>query len=289
MQASMPAKVETSAPGQAGPPVDYARTVDELLQLYTRIDMAAVALPIADLTSRHTGKIGVRLKEQWRGIWMGELFTPLCLRPLVTGILHWHFHHRLSALRQHILLETAFSEDGAKATLARIDRAVDFWRWRIGLGSILFTWVLPLSGPVLALWHWAFPDAPLTPPPWAVLAAALFSVAYAFAALASAFSIKRGLMLGGRGRAAYRPDLLPESAGYAREKEILGPLGLVVSEFPLDLALFLGYALLFPLAMYAIAPNDALPGFAVPAFIVVLVFLLVSKIVWTRRKELGRA
>jgi hypothetical protein len=47
MQASMPANVEALPSAQAAPVIDYSRTVDELLELYARIDLAAVALPFA--------------------------------------------------------------------------------------------------------------------------------------------------------------------------------------------------------------------------------------------------
>ena len=152
MQANSPAKIDTT-PGQAGPVIDYARTVDELLELYSGLDQAAVALPRTDV-----GYISHRPPSRW---WfqVGEVPFHSFYRPVVRSLLHWHFRRRLSALRQHILLETRFSEDAVKGALAKIDRAIDFWRLRITVGSVLFGWVLPLWGPALAAWRWAFPQA----------------------------------------------------------------------------------------------------------------------------------
>src|SRR5262245_16270160 len=138
MQANKPAKIDTSTRGPAGPAIDYAGAVDELLELYTRIDLAAVALPIADYISLHLRrwKPPVSANE-----WNGDSLALISIRPLVTVMLHGHFHRRLRALRRHIMLATAFSEDAAQAALARIDRAMDFWKPHITVASILFTWL----------------------------------------------------------------------------------------------------------------------------------------------------
>jgi hypothetical protein len=228
---------------------------------------------------------------------MGEIGRPfIFLRPVALGILHWHFRNRLLALRQHILLETAFSEDGAKATLPRIDRATSFWKQRATIGSILFSWILPLGGPVVAAWKWLFPAAFWTPSSWLVIWAALSSLAWAILVLRTAFSAKRGLMLGGRDHEVYWPRNLSGAGGYAQEKEILGPLGLAKSEFPLDAIFFMGWGLLYPIlnsGTNILAQPHLEPGpirflvsytllFVLPMWILVVLAL-------SRRKKLGRA
>ena len=302
MQASMPAKVDTSTPGQAGPVIDYARTVDDLLQLYTRIDLAAVALPIVG------GPIlGILRWKHPRstngGFWStfnGDGFVLISIRPLVTRMLHGHFHRRLRALRQHILLDTAFSEDAAKSALARIDRAMDFWKQHITVGSILFGWfpvVAGLVGSVIAVGKSLFPNVDLGAffaQPWVVVTLIVtivslpFLALYLLAFLGSAFEVKRGLMLGGKGHEAYSPTSLPGPGGYAQERKILGALGLAVSEFPLDLVfnvpgmLFLVFG--FKTSVDKFGPTNSL----ILTLLTATLFAAFELILWFRRKKLGR-
>ena len=247
MQASMPANVEALPSAQAAPSVDYATALDKLLHLYTGIDKAAVALPFV------SGSPGRQDRSLTRWKWqMGEIGTPfIFLRPVALGFLHWHFRNRLLTLRQHVLLETQFSEDREKATLAKIDRATDFWKQRATVGSILFSWIIPLGGPVIAVWKWLFPNAFWVPPSWFVPWAALSSLLWALLVLRTAFAAKRGLMLGGRDHTVYRPYNLSGAGGYAQEREILGPLGLAKSEFPIDAMLFMGWGFLYTIVIHS--------------------------------------
>jgi hypothetical protein len=218
------------------------------------------------------------------------------VRPFAIGLLHWHFRSRLSELRRRILLETNFSEDRAKAALVKIDRSLDVWQQRTTVRSILFTWVLPLVGPLTALWNWLFPGDFLILPSWTRLAV-FFSLSYALSILATAFLVKRGLMLGGTDRAAYYPGFLPGQGGYGQEKAILKPLGLAVSEFPLDAAIFVGSLVLVPLSMSAqlemfraFQPNTEFASF--PTFwssvLGNIFWLIVMGVALLRRRRLGR-
>ena len=299
MQANKPAKIDTSTPGQAGPAIDYARDVDELLQLYTRIDLAAVALPIVDFCG---SSILLRRKPQRSTndvFWNGDGFGVIPIRPLVIRMLHGHFHRRLRALRQHIMLATVFSEDAAKAALARIDRAMDFWKPRITVGSILFGWLPVLVGMVgsVAAVGTLFPKVDLGAlfaQPWVVAtfgATIVFSIIlaiYLLIFLGSAFQVKRGLMLGGKGREACFPISLPGPGGYAQERKVLGALGLAVSEFPLDLVFGIPGLLLLVFGFKSIGDYFGPTIGLVLALFVGALFAAFHLISWRRRKKLGR-
>jgi hypothetical protein len=289
MQPSLAAKADTSPAGQPSQTIDYARTVDELLQLYTRIDMAAVDLPLVGFNTKFfkflrqppsppaNGGFWKRVKGSYNG---DVEFALVSIRPLVTRMLRGHFRRRLRLLRQRILLETAFSEDPAGGALARIDRALDFWKRHITVGLILFGWFPLLVGPVTALAKWLFPDeVPLAfrsewiePTIWILF----FSIFYLFIFLGSAFAVKRGLMLGGTGSDTYNPSSLPGQGGYGQERKILGPLGLTPSEFPLDLIFAIPLALFFAMGSY----------FGVAFALLMVAYGLIS---WIRRRKLGRS
>jgi hypothetical protein len=265
------------------PSRDYIHTVDDLLQLYSRVDKATASLPTASampflkytwtLVKLYFALIGdiilivpinviVFIRNIFPGrwsykcfscrylkavgcwIWTGECYLPtLFLRPLTIGLLHWHFRRRLSVLRHQLLMETGFSEDAAKPALAKIDRAMDVWQQRTTFRSIVLVWFLPLMGPVTQAWQSFVPVGLMPSPLWARYAAIL-SFSYALAFLGTAFLVKRGLMLGATGPDAYYPGFVPGPGGYLQEKTILSSLGLKVREFPLDSAILVGGFLL---------------------------------------------
>lgn len=265
------------------PARDYSRTVDDLLQLYSRIDKATASLPTASampflkytwsFVKLYFALIGdiilivpinviVFIRNIFPGrwsykcfscrylkavvcwVWTGECYPPtIFFRPLTIGLLHWHFRSRLAALRHQLLLETGFSEDAAKPALARIDQAMDVWQQRTTFRSIVLVWFLPLMGPVTQAWQFFVPAGLMPSPVWARYAA-IFSLSYALAFLGSAFLVKRGLMLGATGPDAYYPGFVPGPGGYLQEKTILSSLGLKVREFPLDSAILVGGFLL---------------------------------------------
>jgi|GEM_PF-4227446 len=290
------------ASAQPGPnaSVDFTSSVEELLKLYVDVEKTAMRLSF----------IGPSFWQrpadwEWKGLSkvtaMGEINRRTYLRPLVIGMLHWHFRNRLMAVRKMILLETRFSESAAKNCLERIDRAIDFWRLRITIGSILFGWFIPLAGPATAIWKWVVPQSVVILPPEVIWIVCTSSAFYCLLFLTGSFVTKRGLMLGGSGFAASNPYLFTEPGGYAREREILGPMGIAVSELPIDLicatasvciiALF--QLAFFPFLNYSVLVQSsdlvsvisALGGSLIMAALVVWKFIVRP---WRRRKSLGR-
>jgi hypothetical protein len=226
--------------------------------------------------------------------WSGESSIILLqIRPLTIFFLHWHFRSRLSTLHHYLLLETSFSEDPAKAAIAKIDRAKAFWG-QSSFGSIILTWIIPLLGPFIEVVKLV---VPFSLPQWGS-AVAIISVGYILNFPVSAFMAKRGLMLDGSGSTALYPGLLPGSGQYGRERDLFSSLGIKVSEFPIDITLliigaiftFITYRLQFQL--YGFLYNTAswspetnvLIGRAIGTpFSVALVI-----VVWLRRQRLGR-
>jgi hypothetical protein len=300
MQENKSAKVDNLMPGQAGPAIDYALAVDELLQLYTRIDLASVALPMVGFGSSILPFVKREPQRSTNdGHWNGDGFAFISIRPLVTRMLHGHFHRRLRALRQHVMLATAFSEDAAKVALARIDRAMDFWKPHITVGSILFGWLPILVGMVgsVAAVGTLFPRVDLGAlfaHSWVVTAFGatifwgLFLALYLFIFLGSAFAVKRGLMLGGKGRGAYYPNSLPGSGSYAQERKVLGGLGLAISEFPLDLVFAIPGSLFLVFGFKGIGDYIGPTAGLIFALLWVALSAVYYLIGWRRRKKLGR-
>jgi hypothetical protein len=79
---------------------------------------------------------------------------------------------------------------------------------------------------------------PFSLPQWGPLLA-IFSFGYLLIIPLSAFTVKRGIMLGASGNESYFPGFLHGSGYYAREREALSRMGLQLNEFPLDIALIL--------------------------------------------------
>lgn len=273
--------------GEGGPKIDTYHTtidasVDELLQLYARIDKAAQSLPtvsampfvqlfwnsikfcfalvgdilliipniVVFIRNLFPGRWSYKcfswkfLKAAASWVWTGEVWIPsISFRPLSIGLLHWHFRNRLAALRRHIVLDSGFAGDMSKAPLAKIDRAIELWQPHATLKSILFVWILPLVGPVTSLWNWFFPENFSLPPLW-IRFAVFISLSYALSILATSVIVKRGLMLGATGQAAHYPGFLPGPGAYAQEKKTLTALGLTASEFPLDAVVLFGSLIL---------------------------------------------
>jgi hypothetical protein len=234
-------------------------------------------------------------KAIWTWFWNGECVFPfISFRPLVAFLLHQHFRNRLSVLRRRLLLEASLSEEGAKATLIKIDRALAFWA-TASFGTIVLAWVLPLIGPAIEL---AKLLLPVNLPGWS-RPIGITTVVYILSVLIAAVCVKRGLMLGASGPAALYPGFWSGAQGYEREREILQPLGLALSEFPLDAALLVAslvfslitvrsqmelYEAIFPFDQTAQEPATTLARFATPALYAVGIVIALA-----RRKKLGRA
>lgn len=165
----------------------------------------------------------------------GECYAPtVFFRPLTEFILNAHFRNRLTALRRSLLLEQSISENDQKAVLSKIDGALNLWA-SATVASVFFTYLLPASGPVIELCKWL---VPASLPHWTKYLVEP-SIAYALSFLATAFLVKRGLMLGATGRPAYFPGALGQPAAYAKEREILNKIGVTAIEFPLDIAVWM--------------------------------------------------
>jgi hypothetical protein len=138
------------------------------------------------------------------------------------------------------------------------------------------------------------PNTVLSPPSWLVLATLVLSLIYGLSFLNGAFNVKRGLMLGGVGLAASDPDLLPGAGGYAQEREILGPLGLAISEFPLDLVFSIVSLVPFLWMLWMYGYGDEAGDelfFSIQRSMLTLLTLLMIGLAWfawVRRKKLGR-
>ena len=275
--------------------IDFPSAVEELLQLYAETEKAALMLPFTGPRYRDR-PAGWETKGFWKSVSIGEMPFGAYLRPIVISFLHWHFRNRLTDLRKIILLETRFSELPMKGLIARIDKARDFWRPRITVNSVLFTWLIPLAGPAVALWKWADPHNISIPSteliiPWLVL-----SVVYSLLFLAGSFRTKRGLMLGGTGYAASFPQQFAKPGGYTCEREIFGRMHIATSECPFDLILSvaaLGFYLVFQFLLLRSNFTSSI-GFApfvgphVVPFIFALIGIPAAVMAWMSRKKLGR-
>jgi hypothetical protein len=169
-------------------------------------------------------------------IWRGEVpqIPFVAIRSLTTWFLHAHFRSRLRLLRRSIMLADDLSTDDRTSVLSRIDQLLEVWEGpRVLFAS--FTYGLPAAGFLLEIYR-TFQPQQL--PPWTGTAA-LFLIIYALSFVASAFIIKRGLMLGAVGRSAYFPGALKERGGYGEENRIFDMIGLRAKEFPFDMLLAL--------------------------------------------------
>jgi hypothetical protein len=102
------------------------------------------------------------------------------------------------------------------------------------------TWAFPAVGPGMEILK---AIAPASFPP-RTSAVAYLSISYIIGVLVSAFLVKRGIMLGGIGMDACYPGFLSGRGGYEEEKHLLNAFHCNASEFPLDIVLYIGSALL---------------------------------------------
>jgi hypothetical protein len=183
-----------------------------------------------------------RAAVQW--IKNGEIPLPasIVIRSLTSALLSWHFHGRLADLRRRVIVDNDLDPDGRAVLTAEIDRLLVQWP-APKLVQGLFAYALPLMSPLAAFYQMVVPSAPAI---WTRLIV-LVSLSYALGVVASAFVVKRGLMLGGEGRAAYFPGFLEGNGAYATERELLAMFGISRSEFPLAYALTL---LLAPVQLF---------------------------------------
>jgi hypothetical protein len=327
------------AAGNHDTPPTYGSVVDELINHFTAIDKAAGTLPLFTAmpllrflwasVKLYFALIGdfiliipinfvtlIRniFPGRWRytcwsckyfravlmWLWNGECVVPsIFIRPLSNFLLHWHFRSRLSALRRRIVVETLLSEEDAKAALAKIDRAQAVWG-TTSFGSIILAWVIPLTGPGIEVAKLLVPDLP----GWSTTVV-VFIIGYVLGVLATAFHVNRGLMMGASGREAFYPGFISGAGGYERERQILQPVGLALSEFPLDAALIVASAILGLITYRTqmefarniasietgmLGGSTSVPDTTMwPFFISLLIWPIILVIALVRRKRLGRS
>jgi hypothetical protein len=156
-------------------------------------------------------------------LWHGDWYpSTIFVRSLTMFLLSSHFRGRLFAIRRRLLLDRKFGET-KEEILSEIDSGLKLWESPTAI-TMVFTYILPTVGPVMALWG-RFVPSDLTP--WAKYIAYL-SMSYALAILVTAFIVKRGLMLGGTGRSAYFPGALEQPTAHVEERDILDMFGLPI-------------------------------------------------------------
>ena len=224
-------------------------------------------------------------------LWRGEFYVPtLFIRPLTTFLLSMHFRKNLLKVRRHLLVDVDMSEENRSSLMAKVDKAFAIWQGP-KLASVLFTYGLSLLGPLMELWK-AFGPGEL--PTW-TRSVVVISISYALTVLGTAFLVKRGLMLGGAGRAVYFPGSLMQQGCYAEEKTILASLGIRSIEFPVDIGIYIVGILLNLLTweelMYfygtTLSPEE-LERMWFYGLVPIPISIILIVVVWLRRKRLNR-
>lgn len=167
-------------------------------------------------------------------VWRGEIpFAPIAvMRSLVTFMLSSHVKSRLQLLQRYIYLDELISDEERTPLISQITRALEHWK-QPGILHLIYTFGLPTLGPVIELYRYLFPGQL---PRWLV-GLGFMLIGYAIGFVITAFMVKRGLMMGAVGRAAYFPGALDTARYYAEERRILGGIGIRKNEFPLDILL----------------------------------------------------
>jgi hypothetical protein len=236
----------------------------------------------------------IKLLIEWFRNGEVPIVAIVATRSLTYALLGNHFRNRLGLIRRRIMLECGLPEREQVKLISAIDKVLLQWPARTFWQGI-FTYGLPLLSPLSAFYQLVFPGAPGV---WTRLLV-IVSLTYALAFLASAFIIKRGLMLGGVGRLAYFPGLLEGRGAYAAEKQILAKFGLAAREFPLGFVLslilvpvsYLQALIMYETGLYAELAGKA--AFSKAAYLAqsmsgAVLIALVGAIAVARRDRLGR-
>lgn len=176
----------------------------------------------------------IKASIQWISNGEVPLAALVAIRSMTSALLVSHFRSRLDLIRHRIMLEGSVPEEEQAKLVSAIDTVLLRWPTR-SAWQIIFTYGLPLLSPIGAFYRLLFPGALGAWTRYVVM----LSLSYALLFLASAFMIKRGLMLGGVGRSTYFPGFLEGRGAYAAEEQILAKFGLAVKEFPLGFVLSL--------------------------------------------------
>jgi hypothetical protein len=188
----------------------------------------------------------------WLWVWRGEApVVPIVfVRPMFDIFLRRHFARRLRRLQSEISTLESISEAARAALLARLDAALKRWSFP-NFGTIFLTVLLPgvialpsyakqltdflgyfgISVPMDAI------DSTFTSyvQPELLKLLAIFGCTYLFAVPCTAFLAKRGLFIGADTKFIWFPGGREGDGIYSKEREILGGVGLRISETPTDL------------------------------------------------------
>lgn len=216
--------------------VKFALFLDLDLLLFVPVNLVILVRNIFPGRWRHRSFSGRYFKVLIQWLRNGEvpIVALVAIRSMTSALLGSHFRNRLDLIRHRIVLEVGLPQEEQAKLVSAVDKLLLQWPERT-LWQAIFAYGLPLLSPVAVLYQLVFPGASSV---WTRFLVVV-SLSYALAFLASAFTIKRGLMLGGVGRSAYFPGLLEGRGAYAAEENVLAKFGLAVKEFPLGFALSL--------------------------------------------------
>jgi hypothetical protein len=194
------------------------------------------------------------LNYLWLWLWRGEAPTApfIFVRPLLTVFMKAHFERRLRRLRLEIL-DSELSEVTRPALLNRVDAGLERWkapRFAAVFWSVVLPAMIALPG-----WHKQlveslgsvgirmptemvvnFLSEKMTTDSWILIAMSL--PGYLLAIPITAFLAKRGLFVGRSSDRICFPGGQEGSGIYAKERDILGTVGVQVKEAPIDLWIF---------------------------------------------------
>jgi hypothetical protein len=231
-----------------------------------------------------------RYATSW--IWRGESPFPLFAisSPVVSALLAAHVYGRCKRIDQQIWLDEELTDTDRSVLHERIAVLLERWK-RPTLVQLTFSYLLPLIGAALGIFRIVFPEQL---PVWTGVAG-IYIFFYAFLVVITGFMVKRALMLGAIGRAAYFPGAVVTSTYYSRERALLQSVGISVHEFPFDIFLifiYMGIAFLWTYRLLDIERRLGVPPEQIPTMgpmaIIYAMMLIPVVIALVRRRRLGR-
>jgi hypothetical protein len=236
---------------------------------------------------RYRSLIWRDVKTAARWLWRGESPIPpsVVLRWPVTTMVSRHICRRLLLTRRLLALDDGLGDEDRERLVARIDKALPLWQQR-GLFAQAYTALLALGGisTLAPAAHALRKHGPLSIPAIAWLILGLFCLLPIVPGL---FGVKRGLMLGGRGRDAYFPGCVPSRNVYDIEDRMLRLIDLRRREFPADLVWSLVYPAFFTVVAVGLATEGDAGGAIVYSVFAAVYLLFTAFLIW-RRAVSGR-
>jgi hypothetical protein len=227
----------------------WQHALTDLINVYQDVQRRALTLPA--LAFGTSWGLWQGKRDMWSRLRVarGEAYaSALAPRMLVDYLLAEHFAARLGLVKRSVLSDTNLRPKDQDRLLKAVDRVMPLWPRRPVL-DLIITKVLPFSAIVTAVITGSerFVLRGLRQPP--SLSLALFFLALTYLLVfslipMSAWVVKRGLMLGGRGALACTPVLLEGRGAYAAESRVFGPLAPARRELPLDLVFVAVFSLL---------------------------------------------